>query len=113
MPVDVYSGIKPSPELVKKMTEQRTPSSTAVTPDPRPNPRFSQQGANPPPIPPRQNTSEEPPPPSYEDAMAEDLGPIDGPRRDYEPPETGSANWGDKHDELLFPASDRAAQSPS
>jgi hypothetical protein len=55
-------------------------------------------------------------PPSYEDAMAESLGPVDGPRREYNPPDT-SANWTgtdgsgpvDTHkddDERLFPDSE-------
>ena len=33
-------------------------------------------------------------PPSYEDAMAEEIGPVDGPRRDYHPPPTTTTSWG-------------------
>jgi hypothetical protein len=45
------------------------------------------------------------PPPSYDDAMADDLGPVDGPRRDYEQPvsqpvggdgDTGSSSGRDR-----------------
>ena len=52
---------------------------------------------------------EEAPPPSYEDAIAEDIGPVDGPRRDYSQPEVtrpvGDEKRGGRfrNDERLFP----------
>lgn len=52
---------------------------------------------------------EEAPPPSYEDAIAEDIGPVDGPRRDYQQPEVTRPVGNEKrnerfrNDERLFP----------
>ncbi|KAI9718502.1 MAG: hypothetical protein M1828_006685 [Chrysothrix sp. TS-e1954] len=101
LPILVYSGIHPPPALLDAMSsrprantipkkplsdeaisnisavnavkEGRAPSSTSSQPA-RPAVHRPQQGQD-----------DEEPPPSYEDAMATELGPIDGPR-DYQPP---------------------------
>jgi hypothetical protein len=111
MAVKVYSGIAPPPALLHALaaappTQIRpqmsafpsnlhpqaiTPkSSTPVTPSySTPSPQPGYFGA--PPIP-------DDAPPSYEDAMAEDIAPVDGPRRDYNPPvnpeNSGSTGFG-------------------
>ncbi|QSS61974.1 hypothetical protein I7I51_04151, partial [Histoplasma capsulatum] len=83
----------------------------------------SKASDDPPPKPPRPEVAPTVPPvqdeyddapPSYEDAMADALGPVDGPRREYNPPEPGSWAGADnkgsaknhKDDERLFPNSD-------
>jgi len=79
LPCQVFSGIHPSAQLLKVMNS--APSYVPVTP-PRPGQATqpampaSSSGAPPPPL-------YEEPPPSYEDAMAAELAPVDGPRRDY------------------------------
>ncbi len=125
MPVQVYSGIAPPPALLARMADQptrphlasfqSTPSSSPQTPSPRPlNPLQ-------PPLPPRPfvpaaaaEMIPDEPPPSYEDAIADDIGPVDGPRRDYEQqphsnPETGDekASGAMGRDERLFRDSGR------
>ena len=80
MPVKVYSGIRPPQALLDAMmsnpplpqVSQQTPSTLTQPPQPF--------GPPPPNIPGDA-------PPSYEDAMADDLGPIDGPRREYTQPQ--------------------------
>lgn len=85
----MYSGIAPPKALLDAMA-----ASGRVKPtQPQPGPS---QDAERPPMPPRpaappvpaaaeENLDEAPP--SYEDAMAETLGPVDGPRREYNPPD--------------------------
>jgi hypothetical protein len=101
LPVKVYSGIAPPPQLLNALANQPPsshqlhdskisngaklnydqPTATPVSPT-SPDQQFParigafSQAVDP----------DEPPPPSYEDAMAEDIGPVDGPRRDYNPP---------------------------
>jgi hypothetical protein len=101
LPVKVYSGIAPPPQLLNALANQPSsshplqdskisngaklnydqPPATPVSPT-GPDQQFParigafSQAVDP----------DEPPPPSYEDAMAEDIGPVDGPRRDYNPP---------------------------
>ena len=96
MPVKIYSGIKPPDALVNEMTKRqgvahdalKVPSATPASPA-TPNPLLSSQ------VPPRRPSTQsippveggdipDEPPPSYEDAMAEDLAPADGPRVEYE-----------------------------
>lgn len=108
MPVQVYSGIKPSPALLAEMARRGGLPSTYLTLQPGlspDRPGFAQPSSQPPspvsfPAPspsgpsgfqqvshPAEHPSEAPPP-SYEDAMAEDLAPVDGPRRGYDQPDS-------------------------
>lgn len=105
LPVEVWSGIPPPPDLVEAMRRraangenvhaafsQRPPSQPASTPSTPTYDSKQKPGGMPPAaaashLPP--NTNEEPPPPSYEDAMAADFAPVDGPRRDYNVPTNG------------------------
>ena len=103
MPVQVYSGIAPPQDLLNSMAnntsipqshQQQTHTESSVP----------QSAPVPPAIP-------EEAPPSYEDALADELAPVDGPRRDYaqaqqQPGPTGSTEkrgWGER----LFPESGR------
>jgi hypothetical protein len=88
LPVEVWSGIAPPPELVEAM-KQRAGNDAASQP-----PRQSKvdtanapayEGSQPPaPVQPVQDSDDAPP--SYEDAIAEEFTPVDGPRRDYSVP---------------------------
>ena len=85
MPVHVYSGIRPPQAVLDAMSHpgfpQPAPQSHSIPQSPstsiRPPVSFD-------PIP---NDLPTDAPPSYEDAIADDLGPIDGPRREYSQPE--------------------------
>ena len=104
MPVKVYSGIKPPPALLKAIatshprphmpmdsSHKPTSASTHVpvphTPSSPSTPSYDQ---NPPRIGTIASSQQAEPnddaPPSYEDAMADEIGPVDGPRRDYNIP---------------------------
>lgn len=95
MPIKVYSGIAPPKALLDAMAESgRVPQQAAPALPARP-----EDMNNRPPMPPRPAGPPEPTsadqahddaPPSYEDAMAETLSPVDGPRREYNPPEATS-----------------------
>ncbi|PGG98487.1 hypothetical protein AJ79_08859 [Helicocarpus griseus UAMH5409] len=113
MAVQIYSGIAPPQALLDAV--KRSPSkasklsSEAPPPPPPPRPQFAPEPA------PAQPEEIEEAPPSYEDAMAEALGPVDGPRREYNPPDTGSWPATDqkrsanhKDDDRLFPDSGNA-----
>lgn len=123
MPVEVYSGIAPPQALLDQMADRPT-----AQPAPNHNlrPPGSVNGPSPghppgPSRPPAQAQSDhiEPSPsdipdeapPSYEDAMADDLAPIDGPRRDYHQQTTsippGSSGKGSANHDRLFPESGR------
>ena len=101
LPVKVYSGIAPPAALLRAiasprpqgyMTNPMQPSSPSPqglsyppTPTTPTTPSYSQPpartgtfGA------PQQQLPENDAPPSYEDAMAEEIGPVDGPRRQYD-----------------------------
>lgn len=119
MAVTIYSGIAPPPALLKAVSVKRpnVPIQPAAEP------------SGPPPMPPRpapaptpaydaESQEYEDAPPSYEDAMAEEIGPVDGPRREYTTPDTAmlgqsgsgadvnsTAGSGDKDTERLFPDS--------
>ena len=88
----VYSGIAPPKALLEAMAE----SGRVQQPVPSLPTRPSQE---PPSMPPRPAGPPEPTsaedvdeaPPSYEDAMAETLSPVDGPRREYNPPAASSS----------------------
>lgn len=98
MPVRVFSGIAPPQALLDAMAAaslQPSPSSKV-----KPQPSLPTEiGSNRPPMPPRP-TGEPVPvnsgdvyddaPPSYEDAMGDHLSPLDGPRREYHPPDASS-----------------------
>ena len=91
MPVEVFSGIAPPEALLAAMADKPPINRPISTPTPRPS--FPQSSNSQPP--PTQGATSgrfAPPPadipdaapPSYEDAMADDLAPVDGPRRDYQ-----------------------------
>lgn len=93
VPVRVYSGITPPPALLEAMDTQTKGKQPPPTPS---RPQGEDTGR--PPMPPRpavapptQDDSYEEAPPSYEDAMAETLSPLEGPRREYYPPDASSA----------------------
>ncbi|WEW59851.1 hypothetical protein PRK78_005332 [Emydomyces testavorans] len=113
--VQVYSGLAPPPALLEAMgissIDTEVSSDLSLPPQP-PRPSVPPYSAPPP------AENYEDAPPSYEDAMAEALGPVDGPRREYNPldaavsgdfSQTGTdaqRSAGDsKHDERLFPNS--------
>ncbi len=95
-PVEVYSGIKPPPELVAATQSRPIPQPTPSTPQAPlmpPRPRISTANTGPaapvvdPLYPPQMGTAHadlmEDAPPSYEDAMADDIGPLNGRRAEY------------------------------
>ncbi|OBT89559.1 hypothetical protein VE02_01752 [Pseudogymnoascus sp. 03VT05] len=96
-PVEVYSGLTPSPALLNALANRTATTTTTPTPHTAPAtngapsmpPRPSGAPAAPPidPLyPPQMGTANADlmgdAPPSYEDAMADDIGPLDG-RREY------------------------------
>ncbi|KAI9659848.1 MAG: hypothetical protein M1821_001199 [Bathelium mastoideum] len=89
LPVTIYSGIAPPKALLDAMQESSPDSrGTAIrrrSAPGRENPNAAASTAKPeagqPAAPPYDDA-----PPSYEDAIAQDLPPVDGPRRDYAPP---------------------------
>ncbi|KAJ5580183.1 uncharacterized protein N7459_006168 [Penicillium hispanicum] len=100
MPVKVYSGIAPPQALLDAMAAaQLQPSPSKPTPT-RTWPTATNDPDTRPPMPPRPTGVPVPAesgavyddaPPSYEDAMAENLSPVDGPRREYHPPDASSS----------------------
>lgn len=108
IPVEVWSGIAPPPELLRAMQEradngekqsgafsnekppQRTGAMAQAT-DPSPTTPLYDHSQAPAPVgtsqPPNTEDFPDHAPPSYEDAMAEDFTPVDGPRRNYSVPE--------------------------
>ncbi|KAJ9209336.1 hypothetical protein DTO166G4_9069 [Paecilomyces variotii] len=116
IPVKVYSGVAPPQALLDAMAGRNgkaaesagTPTSPSQRPPMPPRPSA-------PPVPAYPEDGYADAPPSYEDAIAEDLGPVDGPRRDYNPPdgisgrrtvsETGVGSPDEKGRERLFPDS--------
>ncbi|KAF2664206.1 hypothetical protein BT63DRAFT_103317 [Microthyrium microscopicum] len=97
--VEVFSGIRPPDELLKRVAEQRVrpqPPTQAATAPPGGLPAYSAGPSN---LPPGSGQHPEDPyldaPPSYEDAMAENIRPLDGPRPGYNPqPAHGGAQGG-------------------
>ncbi|KGO53855.1 Arrestin-like, N-terminal [Penicillium expansum] len=97
MPVRVFSGIAPPQALLDAMAAASLqPSSSKMKPQPS---LPTEVGNNRPPIPPRPNGEPVPvnsgdayddAPPSYEDTMGDHLSPVDGPRREYHPPDASS-----------------------
>ena len=106
MPIKVYSGIAPPPTLLARMAEGAEPGfpkpqnsgsigktqSPTTIPLSVPPAAQGQFGA------PSGGNLDELPPPSYEDAIAEDIGPVDGPRRDYHQPGASGPAGGEKRD---------------
>ncbi|PYI32819.1 S-antigen, N-terminal domain protein [Aspergillus indologenus CBS 114.80] len=93
MPVKVFSGIAPPQALLEAIAANGNVKPTVST-----STRPAGDGL-PPPMPPRPARPPAPSnpedgyddaPPSYEDAMADTLSPIDGPRREYNPPSASS-----------------------
>ncbi len=123
MPIQVYSGIAPPRALLEQMATRparpaaQSPYTASNLPPPNPVNRPAAGPSRPSaPQPPSDHVEPSPSdipdeaPPSYEDAMADDLAPIDGPRRDYhqapmQPPR--SDEKGSMGDERLFPDSER------
>lgn len=107
VPVRVYSGITPPPALLEAMATnmqaKETKEKQPTHPPPRSPPsspqRPQRQDTQRPPIPPRPAVAPtvnlddgyDEAPPSYEDAMAETLSPLEGPRREYCPPDASSS----------------------
>ena len=110
MPVQVYSGMAPTQALLAAMANRANQPPSQDIPPPLPfRPSASNGGlptyAQPTPA---QGTdhiepspSDIPPdaPPSYEDAIADNMGPIDGPRREYRQDEVRDEKGGGR----LFP----------
>lgn len=96
MPVKVFSGIAPPQALLDAMAAARVqpptplvqrpswPTEQTLEPESRPAmpPRPTR-----PPVPAESTVEYDDAPPSYEDAMADNLSPVDGPRREYHPPD--------------------------
>ncbi|KAN0082023.1 hypothetical protein V8E54_003321 [Elaphomyces granulatus] len=103
--VQVYSGIAPPQALLDAMasSEKRqedfpaSPTSRheheSPTSERPPRPATGPHAANNAP----QGDIYEEAPPSYEDAMADGIGPVDGPRREYNPPNTSTTNRPSEH----------------
>ncbi|KAI9835422.1 MAG: hypothetical protein M1819_002340 [Sarea resinae] len=95
LPVQVFSGIAPNKALLSAISASPAVSSpTGLTPKPPPfssnaMPPYSANGQ-------QASAPFEDAPPSYEDAMADDIGPLDGPRRDYNPPVDPAGANGEK-----------------
>lgn len=82
MAVQVYSGIAPPQALLDAIGATQEQPERAQTPPMAP--RQPPRPANPQYMAPQPDEYDEAPP-SYEDAMAEVLAPVDGPRREYNP----------------------------
>ena len=116
LPVKVYSGIEPPPALLRAISTSLQPGYTNGTPQTpqqeNPSPHTPHHPVTPmtPSTPTTPSYTQSPAqqgsygqfplpalndeaPPSYEDAMAEDIAPVDGPRRDYSTPVTPSRRY--------------------
>ncbi|KAL3432487.1 hypothetical protein BDV09DRAFT_174039 [Aspergillus tetrazonus] len=98
VPVRVYSGVAPPAALLEAMATNTQDKPKRPIPTPS-SPRTEDMER--PPIPPRPSAAlapinsdefQEEAPPSYEDAMAETLSPLEGPRREYYPPDASSCS---------------------
>ncbi|KAJ4697623.1 hypothetical protein HRR87_002123 [Exophiala dermatitidis] len=141
LPVQVYSGIAPPPQLLRAMANNPRPQAATTPPPlfPRPSANGTSVAAPlqpdtplaTPPTPFQDNgffpaqtgsysVQQEPDipdeaPPSYEDAIADEIAPVDGPRRDYHvpsqpesehtalDPDTKRSGLGRRVSERLFP----------
>jgi hypothetical protein len=97
LPVEVFSGIKPPKVLIDRMASKTgipsklasdAPSASGQAPVAAAGPSSATPSQPPPgaPLSGQGIPGFEEAPPSYEDAIAQDMPPIDGPRRDYAPP---------------------------
>ncbi|KAK1150013.1 hypothetical protein N8T08_003571 [Aspergillus melleus] len=128
MPVKVFSGIAPPQALLDAMAATgRVKPPAQVPPSPSVPDRPAGSTSSRPPIPPRPSAAPVPvpaseenyddAPPSYEDAMAETLSPVDGPRREYNPPDASSSSGrpvesGADPSSSVYPVKDREARTP-
>jgi hypothetical protein len=114
MPVRVFSGIAPPQALLDAMAAASLQPSSSSKLKPQPSVP-TEIGSSRPPMPPRP-TGEPVPvnsgdvyddaPPSYEDAMGDHLSPLDGPRREYHPPDASSPST------VEFGADSKSAAQP-
>jgi hypothetical protein len=101
LPVQVWSGIAPPPELLRQMSINTRTNGSAIFDRPAPAKASYDPPSGPPPFTPTSSESSHEPrvgtansdvpddaPPSYDDVMAEDIGPVDGPRREYNVPQS-------------------------
>ncbi|KAJ5312965.1 hypothetical protein PENANT_c018G09266 [Penicillium antarcticum] len=98
MPVRVFSGIAPPQALLDAMAA----ASLQPASKQKPHPNLPTEAGDSRPLMPPRPTGEPVPvnsgdvyddaPPSYEDAMADHLSPVDGPRREYHPPDASSSS---------------------
>ena len=110
MPCQVYSGIAPPPALLEAMANRTQAAATSSDVPPatptrplaptntfhgRPTQTTDHIEPSPEDIPPDA-------PPSYEDAMADRVGPIQGPRGEYQQPEPAATAPGEKPPPRLF-----------
>ena len=111
MPVEVYSGIAPPQALLDQMANRPTAQPTRIHNHPAgfangpPTSVAAGQGQSDH-VEPSPSDIPSDAPPSYEDAMADDLAPIDGSRRDYSAPSSGRDEKS-RDDDRLFPESGR------
>lgn len=95
--VQVYSGITPPQALLDAVAasekRQDFPASHSPTSGRPPRPAADPHAAGSAP----QGDIYEEAPPSYEDALADGIGPVDGPRREYNPPNTSTTNRPSEH----------------
>jgi len=143
LPVMVYSGIAPPPQLLRAMANNPRPQPTRPPLFPRPNQSngTSVQSRTPPDTPTtplseihshpaqvgsynhdQQSDIPDEAPPSYEDAMADDIAPVDGPRREYHVPSqpgqehvfnTEKSGLGRRVSERLFSSNGPSSNRPS
>ncbi|KIW43909.1 uncharacterized protein PV06_04960 [Exophiala oligosperma] len=107
LPVMVYSGIAPPPQLLQAMANNPRPQEAPPPVFPRPHQSNGSPVQKPTPSatpttpvsethsfptsvgsysPEQHNNVPDEAPPSYEDAIADDIAPVDGPRREYDVP---------------------------
>jgi len=108
------------PELIVVETMHQTKYLTSIQPElivlPLRMPVQVFSGIAPPEYGPPLPTGDDDAPPSYEDAMAEDVGPVDGPRREYNQPDVPPgapriSNDGKSSGERLFPETELRGHS--
>ncbi|KAL6714042.1 hypothetical protein ACLMJK_008536 [Lecanora helva] len=123
MPLEIYSGIAPPQALLEQMAGRPSqppaqspymasnlysPGSSSRPPPGRVRPTAPQPPSDH--VEPSPSDIPDEAPPSYEDAIADELAPIDGPRRDYHQTPTQSPSADEKNSGRggrLFPDSDR------